>query len=465
MMGLLLVLFVENAVAGTDSDSVMVAAIQISGNARTHNYILLREMQFKSGDTISRMLMPALINQSRLNLLNTSLFNFVTIDTVFRQSNDGLKQLEVTVSVLERWYVWPVPIMQITDRNFNAWWQSRDFTRINYGLDIKWYNFTGRMDEFDAIVQFGKNQHFALAYKNPYLDKKKRFGAGIEAGYLRNREAGFITQHDKLQFAFDKNGLLTEKYFALSVSLRNSIFTSHQLDAGFRSATYSDTLQYLNPEYSYADEDGISYLYLYYKLKLDHRDIKYYPLKGWYADVELSKSGLGLSFEKPVNVSWVKTTTRAYFQVGKRCYAGLSFIGKVSSKAWQPYSLMRALGYSRDYVRGYEYYVVDGKHFGLFRSTVKYALIPEHTRSIGFIPAPKFGKIHYALYLTAFADAAYVWQPQAFSLNTNLLPESFLFGTGAGIDFVTYYDKVVRVEFAVNKLGESGIFIHFIAGI
>jgi hypothetical protein len=109
--------------------------------------------------------------------------------------------------------------------------------------------------------------------------------------------------------------------------------------------------------------------------------------------------------------------------------------------------------------------VIDGKHFALFRSNIKFALVPEKAHSIGFIPTPKFGKIHYALYLTAFADAAYVWQPQWIEENNNILPRTFLAGTGIGIDLVTYYDKVVRVEYAVNKSGKSGIFIHFIAGI
>jgi hypothetical protein len=46
-----------------------------------------------------------------------------------------------------------------------------------------------------------------------------------------------------------------------------------------------------------------------------------------------------------------------------------------------------------------------------------------------------------------------------------MLPDSFLRGIGAGIDIVTYYDKVMRLEYSVNGWGESGIFIHFIAGI
>ena len=116
-------------------------------------------------------------------------------------------------------------------------------------------------------------------------------------------------------------------------------------------------------------------------------------------------------------------------------------------------------------MRGYEYNVIDGKHFALVRSTIKFALVPEKKHSIGFIPTPKFSLIHYALYLTVFADAGYVWQPQWIGQQNNLLPETFLAGAGLGVDLVTYYDKVVRLEYAVNKSGKSGIFIHFIAGI
>jgi hypothetical protein len=44
----------------------------------------------------------------------------------------------------------------------------------------------------------------------------------------------------------------------------------------------------------------------------------------------------------------------------------------------------------------------------------------------------------------------------------NNMSNSFLYGTGVGLDFVTYYDKVFRFEYSVNAKGEGGIFIHFI---
>ena len=463
----LTVLSMVPVLAQTDSSSqkITVGTIEISGNKKTKESIIIRELLIATGNKFSAAELSDRVNQSRLNLLNTSLFNFVTIDTVLSYNSEAQALMNVKISVIERWYLWPIPILEITDRNLNAWLQTHDFTRINYGLDLKWYNFTGRMDELDATFQFGKNHLLSLAYQDPYIDKKKHFGMGFEVGVKNNREAGYITQNDELQFAFDPEGLYTEKYFALNNTFRRNIFTSHQLLLGLRAFSFSDSLLTLNPDFSYSGVNVPIFFELYYKLKIDHRDIKYYPLKGWYADLELSKSGLGFSFEKPVDIAWAKTTARLYSQLSSRWYTGISFIGKVSSSAWQPYFLIQGLGYDRDYVRGYEYNVVDGKHFALVRSNIKFALVPEHTYNIGFIPTPKFALIHYAMYLTAFVDAAYVWQPQWIDQFNNNLPRTFLAGAGLGVDLVTYYDKVVRIEYAVNKSGKSGIFIHFIAGI
>jgi outer membrane protein assembly factor BamA len=453
-----------SAQTDTSERFITIGSIELLGNKKTHAHIIFRELLVATGDRISQQKFSKLINQSRLNLLNTSLFNFVTIDTV-PVNNTGTPSMAVTITLLERWYIWPVPIAQITDRNFNAWLQTRDFTRINYGLDVKWHNFSGRMDELDAIVQFGKNHHVSLAYQIPGIDRRKHYGLGFVAGYRNNREVGYLTRNDKLLFAFAPEGLSSEKYLALNTTLRNNIFTTHQLVAGLRSFSFSDTLMALNADYSYRGVNEPLYFYLYYKLKIDHRNIQYYPLKGWYIDLELNKLGLGFYLEKPVDIAWAKTTTRLYSQLATRWYSGISMIGKVSSGAWQPYFLIQGLGYNRDYVRGYEYKVIDGKHFGILRSNIKYALVPEQTRNIGFVPVPKFGRIHYALYLTAFADAGYVWQPQWIGQNNNQLPGTFLAGTGIGADLVTYYDKVIRIEYAVNKSGKSSIFIHFIAGI
>ena len=72
--------------------------------------------------------------------------------------------------------------------------------------------------------------------------------------------------------------------------------------------------------------------------------------------------------------------------------------------------------------------------------------------------------MHVATYLTWFGDAGYVVKNEQDN-SSNALPGSVLFGTGFGLDLVTYYDKVMRIEFAMNRKGETGVYVHLIAGL
>ena len=95
----------------------------------------------------------------------------------------------------------------------------------------------------------------------------------------------------------------------------------------------------------------------------------------------------------------------------------------------------------------------------------KFAIIPNQVRQIKFVKTEKFSKVFYALYLNVFFDAGYGVYNQDFGQETNDLQNTLLFGYGAGLDFVTYYDIVVRFEFSVNIMNETGFFLHFIAPI
>jgi outer membrane protein assembly factor BamA len=465
LLFILLLLFVYGGLRAQPETRIRIGEIRISGNAKTREQVILRELEFSAGDTMTAAAFGLKVYRSRLNLLNTALFNRATIDTSLRPDSDGIVNAGVTITVQERWYIWPVPVLQITDRNVNAWLKSGDFTRINYGLTVKWYNFTGRLDELDAVIQAGKNRQYSLSYRIPYLDRQKKWGLGFAVGYRKNREVGYLTASDRLSYAFESDGLTEEKFGSVMLSLRNGIYTTHELSLGYSHSAFSDTLLSLNPDYSFPEIKAPRYFYLYYRFKADHRDIRYYPLRGWYADLELNRSGLEFGSTGSVGITWAKSTARLYVPLGGRWYSGIMLSGKISSGEWQPYFLIRGLGYGRDFVRGYEYNVIDGRNYALMHSTVKFALIPEQHRTLNFIGSPKFSLIHYALYLTAFADAGYVGQTQWKRMYGNKLPEQLLAGAGLGADLVTYYDKVVRVEFAMNRDGKSGIFIHFIAGI
>ena len=56
-------------------------------------------------------------------------------------------------------------------------------------------------------------------------------------------------------------------------------------------------------------------------------------------------------------------------------------------------------------------------------------------------------------------DVGRSWNSQFGEANP--LANEWLSGYGLGLDLVTSYDQVMRVEYALNALGEDGLFLHF----
>ncbi len=445
------------------SQTVTISEIAIQGNNRTKNYIILRELSFSQGDTVSESSLPAKLEQSRLNLLNTSLFNFVSISNTISESSH--RKVSIHIKVQERWYMWPKPVLQLADRNLNVWWLQKDFSRLNAGLGVDWENVTGRLDKASMMFQLGKIRNMSVSYYNPFIDKRKKSGLGFLVGYSALTEIGAKTENDKLIYFSSESSLTEHMQTGLLFTYEKSPFVKQQFQLSYHHVSFNDTLLVFNPDFSYPDGNELNFIKLYYKLKIDYRDIHYYPLKGWYADMEFSKEGLGFKFENPVNIAWIKSTSRIYQPLGGRWYSGASFMSKVSSKHRQPYFFMQGLGYGREFVRGYQYNVVDGKHFVVFKTTFKYAILKEKQVDLKKLRLPKFTRFHIAAYLTAFADAGYVWKPEIVSQSSNNLPGTWISAAGLGADIVTYYDKVVRFEYAITKSRARGFFIHFISGI
>lgn len=448
--------------SGGDENKIVIGSLVFKGNKITQENILRREMEFKQGDTLSNSDLLTRIDQSKLNLLNTSLFNFVTIDTL---TASGKETINIEITVIERWYTWIGIIAELADRNFNTWWETRDFTRINLGARVSRNNFRGRMEQLRFAFQVGRTQKLSLYYEMPYINRRKTTGLIFNAGYNRQREVGYITEKDKFVYLSSNNILRSDLALAAHVRIRRNMMHSHQLGLEYNHFEFADSLLILNPSYSFGNRKLVSYFSFVYQFKADHRDIHYYPLSGWYFDVLANKSGFGILTGETSNLWFVSPTFRYYQPISSRFYMSAGLSGKLSSTADQPYFYQRGLGYGRDFVRGYEYYVVDGKNYFLLKTNFKFALLQPRTLQFNFIPSDKFSKLHYAVYLNIFADAAYVTGLKNTEVVRNLLPNTLLHGAGVGLDVVTYYDKVVRFEYAVNKWGESGIFIHFIAGI
>jgi len=97
----------------------------------------------------------------------------------------------------------------------------------------------------------------------------------------------------------------------------------------------------------------------------------------------------------------------------------------------------------------------------LFKTQLRYALLDNKVFKINILPFEQFKKVPLSVYLGTYFDGGYVSENrERFS---NFLNKEWLFGGGASIDFVSYYDMVFRFEYSFNNLSEQGLFIHFVA--
>jgi len=439
-------------------DIFIIDSIIFQGNEKTKDAILLRELTFSSGDTLNGDEYTQAIESSRINLLKLSLFHTVDIDA-FPLKDEG--HISQYIRVQERWYTWLWPVLEIYDPNFNTWYRKGDFTRLSYGLFFQQENFRGRMERLHLIVKLGYQQEMLLHYEKPYINNAKTLGMGTEVRLARDREIGYQTLNDKLEYYKGDDFMRQVTTVSAHLRYRKRIHTTHFLQFSLNWLNISDSLLLLNPAYNGNASQHTFFPSLSYFVKADYRDDRAYPLAGWYADAMLTHYGLGMV--DAIHFATLRTSVRWHQPIGKRWNSALLFASKLSTAGFKPYYLSQALGYDRDYVRGYEYYVVDGDHFGLVKANIKYNVIKPGTLHLRCIKSPRFNTIPYAIYLNAFADTGKQW-PGHLQQNNNLSGK-MLTGIGLGIDFVTYYDKVFRAEITRNGEGETGFFLHFMAAI
>ena len=455
-------LFTQSSETTKPREIVIIGKILIVGNKTTKNKIILRELAFQENDTILREDIPQKMRSAKQNLLNTSLFNFVSVDTLPVDK----EHFDIIISVSERWYIWPIPILGVQERNFNIWWETKNLDRVYYGFSINKENFRGRKEELSLFAQFGYTERYGLSYTIPYLTKKQKSGAGFFFTYSRNHEIPYETFDNQVIYFDDQEKYLREEFIGkLYYTYRIGIHNSHYLEGKFVNSTINDTLNKITTDYFIGNETLIHYFALDYKFRSDYRDSKVYALQGYMYEFQCTRLGLGLLKDENIDVTNFYLTLKDFQKVSNRFFAAGSFRIKFSPNTYQPYYVQRALGWNNDYVRGYEYYAIDGQRFGLAKIGLKYEIIKPHVKSVP-VPLEKFSTFHYALYGGIFADAGYV-DDNMYSVLPfhNPLANNFLYGAGVGIDYVTYYDVVIRFEYSINRMLETGFFVHFNVGI
>ncbi len=448
-----------------DNTAVVIDSITIIGNKKTKRQIMLRELTFSKGDSVSLSMLSSVLELNRLRLMNTNLFLNAKMNVKnWTENNHVIVQIDVT----ENWFLFPIPIFEIADRNFNVWWkeQKRSFKRINYGMRLTYNNLTGRRDPLSANVQLGYTPKYSFSYSLPYINKKQTIGFSASYFNAVNREVGYSTDSNKISFYRDANKFLLHRTgFSVGISHTPKLLTNFSASMGYtRNKVDSTVVQTLNRDYYLDGQTQQHYFWLAAGCSYDSRDIRPYPMHGDYFSLGFNKTGL-LSSDN-VNALDVSSRFAHYFTFSSKLSLEAIVKGKTALiRKRQPYTNVRGLGYGSDNLRGYEFYVVDGLDYFYSKNSFRVELL---NRSFDLNKWVKMKLLKNWLdlpiktYLTFNFDTGYVNNP--FEKENNKLSNRQLYGGGVGLDIIAYYNMTWRFEYSMNHLGEKGLFFNYSVG-
>lgn len=414
-------------------DSVLIAgnykikidSIKVKGNNKTKDFIILRELNFKEGDTLTTS--KAEYNRDRVYSL--SLFGIVEI--LPYQFSD---HITAYVVVEESWYIWPIPFITIKDK---------DWKKLSYGMDLEIKNLLGYNERLRANVSLGYDPSYYLSYSNPVIDPSNKLLFTSELSYSKvknkSKEADSLIHHQ-----FD------QKVISGMIGIGNRLSLYQYLNVSM-GLTYTETPFYftrISASGQRIDRTffvGVGYSY-------DTRDLVQFPKKGLYFSSALSLKGLGIN---NINYQVINMDIRGYKELFHDLFGKLRFTTRNTSGSTIPYYDYSYLGYG-ERVRGNSNNIREGENYFLFSAETYMPIIKDIRISFEWIPIiPKELLIYrVALYVQAFGDAGLVYN-YSERVNFNRIQR----GYGAGLTLLILPYNLLRIEYAINEFRNSELLV------
>ena len=443
---------VSMAQPNTSTSIFHIDNIRIEGNRQTKPQIIIRELPFRVGDSCSMPQLIGWLEESKRVLMNTTLFQQVT---VLPDSFIG-HRVRLFVKVKERFNIYPTFFLEPVDRNLNQWLieQRASLKRVNYGAQLFLNNTTGRGDRTILTLLGGYTERIAFSYEHPYIDKRMKWGMRVGFSLGRNKEVNVETRNDKQVFLRDPEAFIRHQTMAFGeLHHRPRINTRHTFGVEWMSERVADTVLRINANYNPRGLTRIHFPRFYYTMNYQRVDHVPYPRKGWLAQLNLSKSGIGSS----INLWEMHAKAMWHWPINDRWGLAWGVYAGIKSPSEQPFINRRMLGYGNQFVSGYEYYVVDGLVGGLTRMFLSRELI-KHTIRVSYKKGKEPANIPVRLVGRSFLQAGYVHDPDVPM--GGRLANTPMYSGGVGLDLLLFYDLLFRFEYSVNRFGENGLFLH-----
>ncbi len=441
---------IRNDSAQKSNTLLTIREIHLSGNKRTKDFIILRELPFKKGDELTQSSLDRLLVLARQQVMNTLLFVDVNVYMASTKANET----EINVDLKERWYFFPMPYFRLIDRNFNQWWveQNRSLDRVNYGLKFTQHNTTGRNDELNIWLISGYTQQATIRYDLPFFEKTLRHGFNIGLIYATQKEVNYATGDNKQLFF--KQETITKKAtrFDLTYSYRPDVKNRHYFRVSYNDESVADTVLKINPLFYPDHKSRIQFIDFGYQFKHYNVDYISYPTRGFLFEGNLYKRGISSQY------SLWQASARAVYVIPlqpSKSFVHLEALAMTKLPSNDYFYNQRMFGYGYFQLRGLEYNVVDGLSGAALKATL-------HKQVFSFILKNPFkskthDRIPIRFFLKAYGDLGYghARTPKV----SNTLNNTLLRTWGLGMDIVSIYDFVFKIEYSFNQLGRDGLYL------
>ncbi len=438
-------------------EMVRVNNIYVIGNEKTRKSIILRELDFTTNYDYDWNTFIEILIADQQKIYNLRLFTSVEISPLFLTENE----VEILITVRERWYIVPSIIFRLADRNFAEWWtnQGRDFSRVNYGLRLSHGNVGGRNEKLRFAGQLGFTRALDFRYSKPYIDKNQKHGLAFRLNFAEQKTIPIRSAFNRQVFYTNDNEDVLRQNFltSLTYTYRRSFYNFHFFTLGYNNTTISADVLVENPDYFQTDNTKLRYLFATYSFRHDRRDNVAYATDGEFLQISATK--YGIFFVDELDEVEVSITANKYWKINDKFHFNTGLAANWFLSQTQPYTLVRGIGYQPYFIRGYELNVIEGQQLYTHKNSFRWKFLDWQLDISKLIPLDQFSVIPIKLYWSANFDHGYVKDRNNIPENARLA-NTYLFGYGTGVDLVGLYDAVFRFELSFNNQGESNFFLN-----
>ncbi len=401
------------------SSKIRIDTIQIVGNKTTEDFIILRELTFKTGDSVTQKE----LDYNRERVYSLGLFNKV---------NFYLFENKLTIMVEESWYIYPIPFF---------FWRENSLAKSTYGISLLYKNFRGRNETINALAAFGYDPNYALSYYNPVISEK--YNLSFSFGLFYNN---FINKSRQAEIYYGEQFSYKSYGGFIGMGKRLNQFNDVFIFVGFSYVEAPGLIKGFNATEGRIDRSPhLTLQYLF-----DNRDLKQFSKEGLYTKIEFTHKGF---YVDNIDYNIVSVDFREYrnllntFTVRWRLASRLTFGKKI------PLYDYSFLG-TGEFIRGYITKDREGNNMLLGSLEIAYPLLDEwHLKfNLPLIPE-RLTSTRIGINLNLFVDSG-----TTINNRERLSFNKFDTGFGIGITILFLPFNAVRLEYALNDL-LSGEFI------